>query len=209
MITVNLLPENQRRHKNRIELKSIPFMPIVFLVVIIVLAIHVLLGMVSVYKRIQAISLNSRWQKAQPKIQEMEKLKAELRKKNQQINFLNSILERRFYASAVLNKINRAIPEGLWLNRLSIKKDSFIMEGSVFNFGIDEITMLNNFFNDLKKDDFFKLNFDNLDLASVRRRQVKDYEIVDFLLSAQRAEAETKQGIDKQKSKDKKQIKKK
>jgi len=78
------------------------------------------------------------------------------------------------------------------------------IEGSVFNFGIDEITKLNSFFNDLKNDDFFKLNFSSVDLASVRRRQVKDYEIVDFLLKAQILNSDQTKAIEQSKQKKKK-----
>ena len=185
MITINLLPENLREQRSGLKLEKIPFLPIIFLVVAVVLFAHILLGMAGIYKRIQTISLNRQWQKAQPKLQEIEKIKSDLRKKDQQVALLENILKRDFYWSTLLSKINKAVPQGLWLRQLNIQEDSFTMEGSVFNFGLDEIALLNTFFNDLKGDSFFENNLKNFDLTSVRRRKIKNYEIIDFLLSAE------------------------
>jgi len=184
MITINLLPENLKQEKSQLKLEKIPFLPIIFLVIFIVLVIHILLGVVGIYKRVQTISLNKQWQQSQPKLKEIEKIKEDLRKKNQQLAVLENIVNRNFYWGNLLSKINKAVPEGLWLTRLNIQKDSFVIEGSIFNFGLDEIALLNTFFNDLKEDDLFKSNLENFDIASVRRRKIKNYEIIDFLLSA-------------------------
>jgi len=204
MIKINLLPSAQKKQTSKIQLQVTPYIPIIFLVILFMLGLNILLGLFGIFKKVQFIALNNKWRSAQPKMQEIEKLKADIKSKKQQISTLGSLTVRNFYITTLLNKINKSIPDGLWLSKLSIKSDGLSIEGSVFNFGIDEITKLNSFFNDLKNDDFFKLNFSSVDLASVRRRQVKDYEIVDFLLKAQILNSDQTKAIEQSKQKKKK-----
>ena len=85
----------------------------------------------------------------------------------------------------MLNKLNLAIPKRLWLNRLSISGNNLVIEGSVFSFGNDHVTLVNKFFDQLKGDEFFVQNFSDLNLDSMQRRTIKSYEALDFLLTAE------------------------
>lgn len=185
MIRINLLPQQLRRKKSVKVSKKTPLLPVVFIITLIILALHVIFALVSFDKKMQLASLDQRWDKIQAQSKEVDALKSNLEIKKEKLKAMQSILKRDLYLTDFLNKINQAIPSRLWLNRLSFSERGLVIEGSVFSFGSEELSLVNNFFNELKNDVFFKQNFDNFNLDSVQRRNIKKYEILDFLLTAE------------------------
>jgi Tfp pilus assembly protein PilN len=109
---------------------------------------------------------------------------------------MEAILKKDLYLTDFLNEINKAVPKGLWLTRLSFSSKGLVLEGSVFSFDSDEVSLANSFFDELKSDNFFVENFVNFNIGSVQRRNIKEYEIVDFLFTAdKRQEKETPKGL--------------
>ncbi len=185
MIRINLLPQQLRRKEGAKVSKKTPLLPIVFIIVLIILALHVVFALISFDKKMQLASLDQRWDKIQAQSKEVDALKSNLEIKREKLKAMQSILKRDLYLTDFLNKINQAIPSRLWLNRLSFSERGLVIEGSVFSFGSEELSLVNNFFNELKNGGFFKQNFDNFNLDSVQRRNIKKYEILDFLLTAE------------------------
>ncbi len=111
-------------------------------------------------------------------------LKISLVVKRDKARVMEYILNRNLYFTEFFNKINQAVPKGLWLNRLSFSYNGLVIGGGVFSFGTEEISLVNKFFNELKNDELFLENFSNFNLDSVQRRVIKEYEILDFLLTA-------------------------
>jgi len=185
MIRINLLPQQLRRKKSVKVSKKTPLLPVVFIITLIILALHVIFALISFDKKMQLASLDQRWDKIQAQSKEVDTLKSNLEIKKEKLKAMQSILKRDLYLTDFLNKINQAIPSRLWLNRLSFSERGLVIEGSVFSFGSEELSLVNNFFNELKNDVFFKQNFDNFNLDSVQRRNIKKYEILDFLLTAE------------------------
>ncbi|MFH1622707.1 MAG: hypothetical protein ABIA97_06295 [Candidatus Omnitrophota bacterium] len=181
MIKINLLPTGLRR-KEIVE--QIPLPAIVYFTVLIVLAIHLILFVLIVYKKMQFGSLNQTWERMRPQHEEVSLLKEDLMVKRDNAKVMEYILVRNIYFTEFLSKINQAVPKGLWLNRLSFSYDGLVIAGNVFSFGTEEVSLVNKFFNVLKNDQFFTVNFDNFNLDSVQRRMIKEYEVLDFLLTA-------------------------
>lgn len=182
MIEINLLPPDLRKKEIAQQFKT---SLIIYFVTMAVLAIHLLFFVLNVYKKVQVDSLNSSWEKAQPQFSEIEVLKNNLEIKRDKAKVMEQILGRNIYFTEFFNKINKAIPKGLWLNRLSFSYDGLVIGGSVFSFGTEEVSLVNKFFNELKNDEFFISNFNYFNLDSVQRRVIKEYEVLDFLLTAE------------------------
>lgn len=165
--------------------------PIFFKVVVIALVLHIVLGVVSLYKKIQMSGLDKKWATVESQFKVVDSLKTELRQKRKKADAMGGLLTRKRYWTDFFNKINQATPQGLWLNHLSISDQGLVIEGSVFSFNKDQISLVNQFFGVLKKDVFFRENFKNFSLDSVQRRTIKQYEILDFVLSATLDEEQT------------------
>lgn len=181
MIKINLLPENLRKSES---VQKIPLLAVIYIISLIIIVLHILLGVLSVYKKVQLTTLDKTWNKIQPQYKEVQTLKKELAIKRDKVKLIDFLLKRNIYLTDFLNKINKAVPKGLWLNRLSFSETGLFIEGSVFSFGTDEVSLVNKFFNELKNDGFFQKNFNNFNLESMQRRNIKEYEVLDFLLTA-------------------------
>lgn len=181
MIKINLLPTNLRK-KDIVH--KIPLPVIMYFVTLIVIALHLIFFVLSVYKKVQLSSLNQTWERMQPQFREVDVLKNSLVVKRDKARVMEYILNRNLYFTEFFNKINQAVPKGLWLNRLSFSYNGLVIGGGVFSFGTEEISLVNKFFNELKNDELFLENFSNFNLDSVQRRVIKEYEILDFLLTA-------------------------
>jgi len=81
MIKINLLPSAQKKQASKIQLQVTPYIPIIFLVILFMLGLNILLGLFGIFKKVQFIALNNKWRSAQPKMQEIEKLKADIKSK--------------------------------------------------------------------------------------------------------------------------------
>lgn len=188
MITINLLPK-ELREKEKTSTFSLP--PVFFKTIVVILAFQVIFGFVGLYKKLQVGNLDRAWTKAQSQFKEINDLKVELAQKKESAEAIKGVLKRSRYWTDFFNKINQATPKGLWLNRLSIAEKGLVIEGSVFSFNKDQITLVNKFFDELKKDVFFRENFTNFSLDSVQNRAIKQYEVLDFILSATLTKDET------------------
>lgn len=182
MIKINLLPPFLRRREN---IPKIPLSFIIFVVTLIIFSLHVVLAVFTLQKKVEVGFLNNAWDKMQPQFKEIDVLKNNLEAQRDKIKMTESVLKREVYFTDFFNKINKAVPKGLWLNRLSLSGAGLVIEGSVFSFGTDKVSLVNMFFNELKNDDFFNNNFSKFNLDSMQTRNIKEYEILDFLLTAQ------------------------
>jgi Tfp pilus assembly protein PilN len=182
MIKINLLPTTLRKKDT---LKTIPLQAIIYFTTIIVVALHMVVFVLTVYKKVQFGSLNKSWEERQPQFKEIDGLKKDLVLKREKARVMDQMLARNIYFTEFFNKINLAVPKGLWLNRLSFSiNDGLVILGSVFAFDTEPVSLVNKFFNDLKSNEFFVANFSNFNLDSVQRRLIKEYEVLDFLLTA-------------------------
>jgi Tfp pilus assembly protein PilN len=188
MIKINLLPSSLRVKESE---RKIPLPSIIYITTLFVVIFHIVFGILGIYKKAQVISLDHSWEKMQSRYKEVDVLKKNLSLKKDEARVMEAMLKRGMYFTDFFNKINQSVPKGLWLNRLSFSQKGLVIEGSIFSFGTDEVSLVNKFFNELKNDSFFVNNFNNFKLDSVQRRNIKDYEVLDFLLTG---------GVNKEKS---------
>ena len=187
MITINLLPQEFRKAEKK---ETVPVSLVIVGVVVVMVVLHVLFGVLGLYKKAQLAYLEKKWTGEQAHFKEVSDLKKELEEKKRKADALKGFVVRDVYWTDFFNTINRAVPKGLWLNRLSVSDQGLVIEGSVFSFNIDQVALVNKFFDELKKDAFFRARFTNFSLDSVQRRSIKQYEILDFLLTAKLTEGQ-------------------
>ena len=181
MIKINLLSESIRKKETS---RKVPLPVIIYFVTLAVISIHLIFLVLNIYKKVQLSSLNQTWERTQPEFKEVGAIKMNLSISRDKVKAMEDMLGRNIYFTDFFNKINQAVPKGLWLNRLSFSYEGLVIEGSVFSFGKEEVSLVNKFFDELKNDQFFLENFSDFNLDSVRRRVIKEYEVLDFLLTA-------------------------
>ncbi|MDD5618785.1 MAG: hypothetical protein PHG69_06815 [Candidatus Omnitrophica bacterium] len=197
MIRINLLPANFKRQDDAAKGEpsqplNLPTYQIMAVVFIAVLAIHVVLALMTFNKKMQIASLDRVSKRMHAQSKEVESIKKDITEKKDKLKVMESVLSKNLYTTQFLSKINKATPRGLWLNRLSFSERGLVMEGSVFSLRGEEVSLVNIFFDELKGDDFFVKNFVDFNIDSVQRKSIKQYEVLDFILTAEIKKEEKK-----------------
>ncbi|MBN1913550.1 MAG: hypothetical protein JW788_04030 [Candidatus Omnitrophica bacterium] len=185
MITINLLPE-ELRVTRKINYKDPQY--ILLLVIIIfslLLANHIFLFVSDIVKTVSLNSLNSKWQKLQPNMKEVE----EFRAKHDLLASSDTVLMQQLLAVKLnwpqkLNRLSLDLPSGVWFNDVSFSAKTLFISCSAVSLQKEEMGMINKFIDNLKNDKSFFNDFVSLELGSVQRRMIAAYEVVDFSLSA-------------------------
>ncbi|MBL7155565.1 MAG: hypothetical protein ISS90_00290 [Candidatus Omnitrophica bacterium] len=115
MIELNLLPEELKKKKRKIELPEIPIIPIVIWVVAGMVAIQLILGGLIYVSKSQLTRLGKEWESLAPKKSELDEIKkniADIDKKGQAID---ELIVRRLRWSGLLNEISDSLTANIWL----------------------------------------------------------------------------------------------
>lgn len=180
MIEINLLPKDLR---SKFILNKKLFIKLAFSILGVMLCLNLLLFLSINIKRHRLKVMEKKIAQAQPKINQLNQVKEELRLTKEKIESLEKDLEREIYWSKNLEKISASLPGGIWLKRLQLNEKSLIMEGSCFSLD-DEMSLIGSFLSSLKQDVIFFRHFKEMELSSVSRRAIKELEVVDFFLTA-------------------------
>lgn len=189
MININLLPTGFKNKEEvsksgQLSLAKLPGLPIMVGVLLVVLSAHIILGLLSLDKKMQTASLENRLKGMDSQARTVENIKKEAAIKKEKATVMESIFKRNLHITYLLNKINKAVPKGLWFSRINFSQKGLSIEGSVFSFDGDQVPLVNNFFDKLKSDSFFIERFTDLNIDSMQTRNVKQYEILDFIARA-------------------------
>jgi Tfp pilus assembly protein PilN len=186
MIIVNLLPKNLKRAERKIV---VPYKAYVLMAVAGLVLLHVLLLIAAGIKQFHVISLRSHWERLAPQSKEFVARKSELRAAESEIVSLESFVNRPFSLTEMLSVLAGAVPQGLWLDRLSWSPENLIIQGSVVSLDQNEMTVIGRFLEQLRSAKTFTAALDKIELNSVQRRTVKSYDVVDFTLVGDRKKA--------------------
>jgi len=183
MIEINLLPEElQVKSKKGSALKPDYAIYFIGLIFGLFICAHIYLGIVSVFKSYRLNSLNKRWQSLEPQRKIWESLKKEQELLSADAKYIQQLAKSRIIWSEKLNKISLDLPSGVWLWDLSINQKDFVLKGSAVSLQKQEMGLINKFMDNLKSDSTFFKDFSGLELSSVQRRTIADYDVVDFVL---------------------------
>jgi len=187
MIEINLLPEElkvkSKAAKSAVKLEAKYFLYLIPIGVVILLLVHFSLAVVSISKNSQLRALDKKWQGLQPQRRELDEFKREHALLSQDAQEVKGLMGQRTEWAQKLNKLSLYLPSGIWFNEISVSPRDFVLKASVVSLERQEMNLINNFIDSLKKDESFFGNFNNLELSSVKRKAIGGYEIADFILA--------------------------
>lgn len=187
MIEINLLPEEL---KTQIKQKAFAEPPSLkrFLFVLpaaaaLLVCLHIYLAGANIAKNALLRRLTREWEALAPQRKEIDDFNKNYAAFNEDIKAIQRLTAGRVNWAQKLERLSRDLPAGIWFRGLFIKSADFTLEGSVISLEEDEMGLIKAFIEALKNDAEFFQGFDSLELASVQRKAVGSYKIIDFVLS--------------------------
>lgn len=196
MIQINLLPE-ELRVKSKIkdpgpahEIASKPavFSPeqlFIYAVPVLLglfICAHIYLAVVFISKNGQLAALNRKWVELAPQKELLDKFSTEFSAASQDASRTRLLTNKRVLWAQKLNKLSLNLPSGVWFNQITISAKDIVIHGSVISFTKEEVNLINQLLENLKKDSEFFKDFTSFELSDVQKRNVGGYDIADFIL---------------------------
>ncbi|MCR4336280.1 MAG: PilN domain-containing protein, partial [Candidatus Omnitrophica bacterium] len=116
--------------------------------------------------------------KAQAVIQEVRKLQGKVKSVHEVVG------EKKIFWSQKLNAVSDQIPRGVWLTKIHLDENDFLIYGSSVSKNKDKMVGIHQFVADLKKNPSFLKNFKRIDLR-IEDRMIQSTEIADFTISVE------------------------
>jgi len=183
MIEINFLP-HESKSKSKQEADKAEYLRKAILIGVgLLVCVHLYLAMMDVFKYYQFRILNNKWTRLAPQRKAVEDFKKEYEVSSADAQQIQQLIAKRIIFSEKLNKLSLGLPSGVWFNELVFSSKDFILKGSVISLQKEELSLVNKFMDNLKKDAGFFSNFDSLELSSVQRRVIGSYEVIDFVLT--------------------------
>ena len=189
MIEINLLPEElrirsaksaQAKEKSGGAKKILYLVPAV---IALLLIMHIYFLGIIIFKNFQLAALNYQWLKLEPERKRIENMQKEYSSSSVEFQTIEQITAQRLNLAQKLKSLSYSLPSGIWFNELSIsEREGLSLKGSVVSLAKEEVGLLNKFIDNLKSDKEFYNGFDRLELSSVTRRSISNYEVIDFVL---------------------------
>lgn len=180
MITINLLPKQFRKAEKK---AIVPYKTYLFLGFVGLVLLHLVLFGLATMKRIQVIALHGSINKVSVPAKEAAKTKSEIKEMEARADAFKTVLARRVNFTELLSGLSGAVPKGLWIDRFSFSGGSLIIQGTVISLTQNEMTIIGKFLQNLKNNKTFSTAFPRLELGSVQRRSIKNYDVVDYVLN--------------------------
>ena len=184
MIEINLLPEELKTKTKKINIKSQYFLYLIPLAFGILIFMHLYLSAVGIIKNYQFSALNNKWKKLQPQREMLKNLSKEYEVLSADAKVIQQLNIRRLNWSEKLNKLSLDLPSGIWFNEIALSRKDFILKGSVISLQKQEMSLINKFIDNLKKDAAFFKDISDLELSSAQIKAIGGYDVFDFILTA-------------------------
>jgi Tfp pilus assembly protein PilN len=192
IININLVPSSlQKRKKAQFVdqvLRQVPLEIIIGIiggVVIFLLFVHFFLQIAIFVQLGSHTQLKDEWTSMAPHKERIDIIMSELQVLRKKISEIDSVtIAKRILWSEKLNIISDDIPSGVWLEKISLKRDIFHIEGNAVSRLNDEMLSVSSFSSILKSCDRFMLGFDSVDVGSIQRRNINSVGAANFIISA-------------------------
>ena len=210
MIELNLLPEELKKKKKRIELPEIPFIPIGLVLIGTLVVIQLLLSGWIAITRAQISSLEKTWQELAPKKTELDSIKKRISTTSKKAQVIEYLIDKRMSWARLLGELSDSVTNDVWLTSLSYdekieapeketsrdssknkikskpktyKTSTLTISGSASGKGEEGTAYIARFIQSLKNNkDFFK-NFSDVELVSIKQGSVADLDVMNFKLA--------------------------
>ncbi len=187
MIEINLLPPELRKKEANFKL-PIPKETLVFFggaVMAVLVLIHLFLMGALAAKKVKYLGLNMEWQKILPEKNKIDVLMSEQKEIAEKIKSIDKLTKKgRISWAKKLNIISDVLSQGVWVRLINFSGKELTIEGSSVSLRGEEVVLVNKFASALKNNAGFYSDFKDLEVSSIKRRQIKNIEVVDFALVA-------------------------
>lgn len=186
MIEINLLPAELRLRARKSDKGPFPVKYLLYIFGLIVGALfclHIALLMIIIVKQSQTALLNNKWKALEPQRRIFEQSRKSNEILSSDAKAIQQLLKQRVNWSEKINKLSLNLPSGVWFSEMSLNQKEFSLKGSAVSLEKEELSLINKFMANLKNDTSFFRDFNSLELASVQRRAIGGYDIIDFVLS--------------------------
>ena len=187
MIEVNLLPPELRKKEPKFKI-AVPKETLYLVggtIAAVLILIHAILIVSLIAKKVGYANLNRKWQQIKPEKSRIDGLKKEQKTISDKIKAIDKLTKKgRISWAKKLNIINDVLPQGVWLRRVEFTGTELKIDGSAVSLKGEEITLVNRFTSALKNNKDFYSDFQDMQIGSIKRRQIKNMEVADFVLTA-------------------------
>jgi hypothetical protein len=186
MIEINLLPEELKKKKRKIEIPKIEFLPIIVIAVIAVVALQLLLSFTLTIKRTSLKRLEARWGNLKPEEKDAMVIKRQINRLLDKISHIERIKSERTLWAEKLSALSDSMMSGIWLTKFSVnergEKKLLSITGSVSSTGKDEAAMIGRFMKQLKDNPGFFRDFSEIELGTIQQKTRKNIETMEFVI---------------------------
>jgi Tfp pilus assembly protein PilN len=187
MIEINLLPIEYKRKKIQLpDLGKLRIIPIAISVIGFLIGLYLILSIILTVKTNTLNRLNNEWQSILNEKQEADKLKQEVKRLKKKADLIDSLLVDRLLWSKKLNQLSDLMIDGIWLESLTLgerkEKPTLILKGNVVSRKKEETALIGQFMERLRQDEDFFSCFQDIELESIKRRQLGKTEVMEFNL---------------------------
>lgn len=190
MIELNLLPEELKKKRTRIELPEIPLIPIAVVFVGVLLIVQFIMGSLIFLSKRQLVGLDKKWQDLAPKKVELDKVKDQVAATGKKVEAIEGLIEKRLNWSRLLNELSNSLTANIWLTELSYDergKDNKIrtltLLGSAAGKDEETTALIAHFIKALKDNKNFFTEFDNIELISIKKGHMAKQDVMNFILA--------------------------
>ena len=193
MIELNLLPDEAKKKRTKIELPEIPLIPITVVVVGLLAAVQLLVIGLAFFINNQLGFQDKIWRAMAPKKAEFDEIKQSILSTNKKIQAIDSLIEKRFSWSRLLNELSNSLTSNIWLAELSYVEESggasgggkagvLRLKGSALVKGEDATRDIALFIKALKSNNSFFENFKDVELVSMDQGAHAGQDLMNFTI---------------------------
>lgn len=199
MIELNLLPEEYRKKKKKLELPEVPIIPLAAALVGGLLLFHFLLGGLILICKGRLSSLDETWRGLAPKKAEIDAIKLEIKTTAKKNSAIEKLIEKRLRWARLLNELGDTLSANIWLTGLVYKEPAgmasksiapagginartLLISGSAEARGEEATRDIARFIKALKANGNFFKNFDDIELVSIKKGAIAGNDLMNFTL---------------------------
>lgn len=192
MIEINLLPQELRKREAvKLALPGIPVKGALVGFFSVFFAAQLLLSALAFYRRAEISHVRKAVEILKAENREITHQKSEITFARTRLQQVQSITERKFYWSLLLNALSDSVTKGIWLRQFSIMETgghpgatarSLKLDGSVVGPG-QETASIGKFIKELKDNPVLSELWGSVELATINQRKIRDYDVYDFTLA--------------------------
>lgn len=185
MIEINLLPQELKKILKKQVTSDRKIKRIFYIAVLvfgILIFIHIILLNIAIMKKIQFATLNNKWQQRKLDWQAVENFKKGIQGTGEDAQIIPQLMNKRMLWAKKINQLSLNLPSGVWFNEITITPKGFILKASVVSLQKEDMNLVNQFIDNIKKDTEFFKDFQNLELNYVQGRTVGGYDVTDFTI---------------------------